>query len=355
MKTELALYEHAREALAEAVSFDEVTQIRDRAEQAKAYARIARDRKLMADAQELIARAERKLGIMLRQVKQDGLLSQGGRPSENSNLTESETGADAEPVFDATPFTLAELGISKKLSSRAQQLAEVDEDVFESSVAATREKILSTDAAVVSGPKVIRTAAPAKPAPTQPLAAQAFHRFAFSVLALSLASDRVSSEALLDIAQHCGIVARDGDDVEFTPEAFAALGTLAEVALKALDRQQENTPEGSGTAREASGGQPLPEQSGLGEQGDIGDLQHGTQSAPQPLSTEEADVVIRAGYSAEPPKTVSALAEAIGRPGNKAYVRNRARVMGLSSRDNQRAAASAFATAQHAARREGAA
>lgn len=363
MKTELALYEHAREALAEAVSFDEVTQIRDRAEQAKAYARIARDRKLMADAQELIARAERKLGIMLRQVKQDGLLSQGGRPSENSNIlggsgpgqphAEPETGADAEPVFDATPFTLAELGISKKLSSRAQQLAEVDEDVFESSVAATREKILSTDAAVVSGPKIIRTPAPAKPAPTMPLAAQAFHRFAFSVLALSLASDRVSSEALLDMAQHCGIVARDGADVEFTPEAFAALGTLAEVALKALDRQQHNTPEGSGTARKASGGQPLPEQSGHGEQGDIGGLQHGTQSAPQPLSTEEADAVIRAGYAAEPPEPVSALALAIGRPGNKAYVRNRARVMGLSSRDNQRAAASAFATAQHAARREG--
>lgn len=131
--TMLALYEHARDALAEAVRFDEVTRIHSAAEQAKAYARIAKDKKLLADAAELVARAERKLGIMLRKVKADGLLSKGGRPAETSNLTEPETGASEEPVFDNTPFTLADIGIDKKLSSRAQSryfIGRIDVSVF---------------------------------------------------------------------------------------------------------------------------------------------------------------------------------------------------------------------------------
>jgi hypothetical protein len=326
MSTELALYEHAREALAEAVSFDEVTRIKTKAEQAKAYARIAKDRKLMADAQELVARAERKLGIMLRAAKDDGLLSQGGRPIENSNLTEPETGADAEPVFDSTPFTLADLGISKKLSSRAQQLAELDEAVFEESVTATRDRILA-DSAVVTGPKTIRPAPAPKPEPIKPLEPRRFHQFVVSMLALSFASDRVSSVGIWDLARTTGIIAGDDDDMEFTPEAYEAIGALIETALPAL--LARNTPEGSGTAREASGGQPLPGDGG------IGGLQHGTQSAPHhlqalqlreaydgeiallgdkrgKLTMAQAEPAMRAGYAAEVPLLL--LAQDLGHP-----------------------------------------
>ena len=240
MTTELALYEHAREAIAAAVNFDEVTKIRSDAERAKAYARIAKDRKLAADAQEIIARAERKLGILLRKVKESGQLSQGGRPSERSNLSEPETSSDGEPVFDQTPFTLAELGISKKLSMRAQQLAELDEGIFENSITATREKILAADAAVVNAPKIIKV----KPAPVvdpvKPLAEEQWHRFAFAVLALTMASDRVSSRAIHLLAENRGIVALDGDTVDFTPEAMRAMGPLAEVALRALDGEDDD-------------------------------------------------------------------------------------------------------------------
>lgn len=361
MNTELALYEHAREALASAVSFDEVTQIKTRAEQAKAYARIAKDRKLLADAQELIARAERKLGIMLRQVKDDGLLSQGGRPAERSNVSEPETGADAEPVFDATPFTLAELGISKKLSMRAQQLAELDDDIFENSVTTTREKILATDAAVVSAPKVIKVTTTPKMDPIKPLPADVFHRFTFSVLALTMHSDRVSSEALQLLAEHCRIVVLEGEAIDFTPEAIEALGHLAEVALKALDGEQQNTPATANEAPKAVGdggdastdhpSEPVGTTLPGGSPADP--LDEGRQPPAEPISTEAADAVIRAGYAAEPPTPVADLAIAIGRPGNRNYVKNRARVMGLSSRERQREIASAFTTAQHAARREG--
>jgi hypothetical protein len=296
MTTELALYEHAREAIAAAVNFDEVTKIRSDAERAKAYARIAKDRKLAADAQEIIARAERKLGILLRKVKESGQLSQGGRPSERSNLSEPETSSDGEPVFDQTPFTLAELGISKKLSMRAQQLAELDDGTFETNIAATREKILSTDAALVNAPKVIKV----KPAPVvdpvKPLAEERWHRFAFAVLALTMASDRVSSRAIHLLAENRGIVAFDGDTVDFTPEAMKAMGPLAEVALRALDGEDKQA--------DASDALQLRE-AYEGEIALLGDKRG-------KLTMAQAEPAMRAGYAAEVP--IKALAQDLGHP-----------------------------------------
>ncbi|AKR57140.1 hypothetical protein XM25_15340 [Devosia sp. H5989] len=77
----------------------------------------------------------------------------------------------------------------------------------------------------------------------------------------------------------------------------------------------------------------------------------GAPHPSEPLSTEDADIRIRAGYEAG--EGVAAIAVAIGRTDNKAYVRNRARVMGISSRERQRQMASAYTTAQNAARRAG--
>jgi len=59
------------------------------------------------------SRAERRLGEMLREQKETVGLHEGGRPSK--------TGSDEEPVSRPT---LADAGIDKKLSSRAQKLAE---------------------------------------------------------------------------------------------------------------------------------------------------------------------------------------------------------------------------------------
>jgi len=346
--SQLAVYEHAREALAAAVSFDEVTRLRDDAEKARAYARIAKDRKLQADAAEIVARAERKLGILLRKVKDAGQLSQGGRPA-NSNLTEPETGAEGEPVFDGTamggvadkPFTLAEIGVDKKLSSRAQKLAALPEDDFESAVQDSREKILAADAPVVSPPRP-KSVRAEKPAPVVALPPRKWHQFGFSVLALSLASDRVSSAALQKLAEFCGIAALDGETVDFTPEAIEAMGALATAALKALDGDEDRpamAEPGAAPARDAAA-----------------DGAEATAAPSAPLSTAEADAIIRGAYEGNVTggPIVELLAAQIGRPGKagKAYVRNRARVMGLSSRDRQRHAASAFATAQNAARRE---
>ena len=350
MTTELALYEHAREAIAAAVNFDEVTKIRSDAERAKAYARIAKDRKLAADAQEIIARAERKLGILLRKVKESGQLSQGGRPSERSNLVfggsgpgqpqEPETSSDGEPVFDQTPFTLAELGISKKLSMRAQQLADLDEGTFENSITATREKILSADAAVVNAPKIIKV----KPAPVvdpvKPLAEEQWHRFAFAVLALTMASDRVSSGAIHLLAENRGILALDGDTVDFTPEAMKAMGPLAEVALRALDGEDRVAPVTENEAPKAVGdggevstdlpSEPVGTTLPGGSPADPLDEGHQPPTVPSSLMQEyrrqlalvwlelgsltmaKAEPAMRAGYAAEVP--IKALAQDLGHP-----------------------------------------
>lgn len=124
--THLTLYETARAALAECRRVDEVKDIRDKAEAARAYARMARDTTLEMDAAELRIRAERRLGIMLSSMPKH----KGGRP---------KTGADEEPVFE--PSTLKEMGIDKKLSARCQKLSGIAERALEAVIERTRQRI----------------------------------------------------------------------------------------------------------------------------------------------------------------------------------------------------------------------
>ena len=126
--TQLAKYEMARSALAEARSVDEVKDIRDKSEAMRAYARMAKDTQLEIDATELRLRAERRLGIMLSQ--QD--FHKGGRPSK--------TGSSGEPVL-----TLADVGIDKKMSSRAQRIGGIGEQAFEEMVESVRGRIAKGD------------------------------------------------------------------------------------------------------------------------------------------------------------------------------------------------------------------
>lgn len=287
----LALYEHAREALAAAVRIDEVLDIRDEAERAKAYARIAKDRHLQANAIELGARAERKLGILLRRVKEGGLLSQGGRPVERSNVSEPETGDDGEPVFDQTPFTLADIGVSKKLSSRAQQLAALDEAEFETVVSDKREKILSVDAPIVSPPRPAKPAKADKPAKPQALEPRRFHQFAFAVLSLSVASDRVGSRAIQFLARECGVLGQGDDNLDFTPEAEAAMGNILVAALSALGKDKELP----GTANQTAGGFPVAAAPGKAEQ--LGETEATREANP---GTSPVSPDVTGGESAAP-------------------------------------------------------
>lgn len=146
--TGLAKYEAACRALAEARAVDEVTDIRAKAEAMRAYAAQAKNKQLEVDAAEIRIRAERRLGQLIAEQKATEGLNQGGRPPE-------KTGSKSEPVSvarqeaPAQPVpTLAEAGIDKKLSSRAQKLAAVPEDQFEAEVADWRGRVEQENARV---------------------------------------------------------------------------------------------------------------------------------------------------------------------------------------------------------------
>jgi len=128
--TALIRYEAARSALAECKRVDEVKDIIDKAEAMRVYGRMANDVSLEIDAAEIRLRAERRLGQIEAQLKAEGRLSRGGRPAK--------TGSDEEPV---STVTLAELGIDKKLSSRAQKVGGIAEQAFERMIANMRRDI----------------------------------------------------------------------------------------------------------------------------------------------------------------------------------------------------------------------
>jgi N6-adenosine-specific RNA methylase IME4 len=130
----LARYEAARAALAEAVRVDEVKDVHDAAAALGAYARQAKDRDMEANAVVLRERAERKLGEMLAAQKQTHGLARAGRPKKS---------VPGEEQISPRDITLADMGIDRKLSSRAQKKAGIAEQAFEAMVEATRERILA--------------------------------------------------------------------------------------------------------------------------------------------------------------------------------------------------------------------
>lgn len=131
MSASLLKYDAACRAIAAARTADEAKEIRDRAEAMRAYARQAQNKQLEVDAAEIRIRAERRLGEIL--VAQKALpRGQGGglnRGAAGGGKKEAPRGSFVEPR-DTTP-TLADLGIGKKLSSRAQALAAVPTEAFE--------------------------------------------------------------------------------------------------------------------------------------------------------------------------------------------------------------------------------
>ena len=117
--TTLAQYERARAALAEATKVDQVLGIHDEVEHIKLYAQQIRDQALLADASEFQMRVERRLGALLKAAKEAGQIDKGGRPRKGP-----ETGRSERAVL----IRLADVGVSKDLSARAQKRASLADD-----------------------------------------------------------------------------------------------------------------------------------------------------------------------------------------------------------------------------------
>lgn len=129
--TQLIKYDAACKALAEAKAVDEVKAIHDQSEALRHYSRLAKNRQLEVDAAEIRIRAERRLGQLLNEKKAAGALrGQGERIISN---------VDSVDISNRAP-TLAEIGVTRDLSSRAQKIAAVPDDEFELTLAEHREE-----------------------------------------------------------------------------------------------------------------------------------------------------------------------------------------------------------------------
>lgn len=126
---ELVRYNEACRAVAAAKNVDEVKDYLDKGVAMQAYARQAKNRELEIDAAEIRMRAERRLGELIRAQKETVGLAQGKR----TDLVPKENQV-ARP-------TLADAGIDKKLSSKAQKLAAVPERKFEGMIGEWRNRV----------------------------------------------------------------------------------------------------------------------------------------------------------------------------------------------------------------------
>lgn len=130
--TQLAAYDRARVALAEATQVNEVLSIRDEIQHVKLYARQIQDKALLEAAIVLQTRTERRLGVLLAAAKEAGQIAEGRKRKK-----------DTERV------RLSDIGVDHKLSARAQKAAALDDEHFERLIESTREKVRGGGAILV--------------------------------------------------------------------------------------------------------------------------------------------------------------------------------------------------------------
>ena len=162
---ELVKYDKARQALEEAKNFDEVKDIRDKAEAMKAYAKQANDKEMVMWASEIKVRAERKLGAMLIESAENGTRATQGTHTGNQhtigNVVKhdiSNTSPAQPPSPTPKPVTLPEIGITRDQSSRFQKIAAMPKERFETAVTMAKEV-----ASQVSASLILKAAEPPKP------------------------------------------------------------------------------------------------------------------------------------------------------------------------------------------------
>ena len=130
--TELVHYDAACRSLALATSFDEVKKIRDQAEAIRVYARQLRNKKLEIQAVKIRARAERRWGQLYKP-------SRKAKPRTKAQKGKKGFQRRSRETTDVP--TLAEMKVSKDVSSRAQKLAELSDEAYEQKVAVWEDRV----------------------------------------------------------------------------------------------------------------------------------------------------------------------------------------------------------------------
>lgn len=149
----LVMVDRAYGQLCAAVAFQETRQIRNLAVAAAAFAREAKDTRLLDKATELRTRAERKAGQMLANSA-----ATGERATQHGNVNQHTARVSIEP----TP-TLAQIGVTRDQSSKWQQVAALTDDEFEDALETT--KAITHE---ISTPKVLRAVQQARKQPAPP-------------------------------------------------------------------------------------------------------------------------------------------------------------------------------------------
>lgn len=177
----LAKLDVAQHALAECRTAMEAKQIADVAEAARVYLeRTHASTETQNRATEIRLLAERQMGEFLKQMPK----ASGGQPFQS-------TGSRSAPV-GTEPATLAEIGITKKQSSRAQQLADIPREEFAERIAVAKVGGKLSTAKVMEPPAAINRAASH---PRQAFNMAAWKRQAESVMSMWLRSVPKSERA----------------------------------------------------------------------------------------------------------------------------------------------------------------
>jgi N6-adenosine-specific RNA methylase IME4 len=151
--TALIQYERARAALADATKVEEILPLKAEVEHLKLYARQIQDRVLLAEAHAFQVRVERKLGLVIQAAKEAGQIAEGRPKKRPENCSASE---------QFPRVTLDEVGIDRKLSSRAQRLASISERAVEAVIEDMRARVAGGAAKVVLDPVAAAEAAARK-------------------------------------------------------------------------------------------------------------------------------------------------------------------------------------------------
>jgi hypothetical protein len=156
MQDSLVKLDAVRLALEKARTVQEVKNVRDMARAAEVYAQQQKAGKdIQLQMSEYILRAERKLGELLKAAKANGQITHAHDPKHKAVV-------DGD---DNRVTTLAQAGISRDLSSRAQKLAAIPEPEFEQKLAEQKA------AGNLSAQRLVKTPTPKTSAPKEHKAA----------------------------------------------------------------------------------------------------------------------------------------------------------------------------------------
>lgn len=231
--TNLVKYEAACHALAEAKAVDEVKDIRDKADAMRIYAMQAKNKALEVDAAEIRIRAERRLGEMIAAQKTTTGLNRGTLVS--GNQSGSGQGSPAVDTNDRRP-KLSDAGISKDLSSRAQKLAAVPEDEFESEVGQWRERVKQEGERVTTRLRVAGERAQRKKRTLEPDVPEEFRMTAEDDLNVARATISELLEENNKLKDRIGCAVMEGTDAE---KKWVA-GELADLRQRVKVLEAEN-------------------------------------------------------------------------------------------------------------------